>query len=309
MEAWVLDTFGRGFARHFFRPYNEKFWRRPLKELTAEWAAWSIPVPTPEEILRGAKGEEMKGFGYNTKILYPKEQGIRILPDFLFSRLGNTERVHLNTRAVSVEAGKRRVRFDDSREMEYPWLVSSIPLDRLAAMIEDAPEQVKKAAASLKRVNVYGLNVGLKGSFGHHHHWIYFPEDRFVFYRVGYISNYAPSMAPEGYCSLTAEVALRPEERIGEGLMDRVLNDLCQAGIVKNLKDVVLTKPIHIDPGYVVFDADRQAALPKLYDFLMENRIIPVGRYGTWNYMGMEDSILHGLQAADWIRKEGRAGA
>ena len=38
------------------------------------------------------------------------------------------------------------------------------------------------------------------------------------------------------------------------------------------------------------------------------HRIMPVGRYGTWNYMGMEDSILHGIQAAGFLKGRAAAG-
>jgi len=75
MEIWVDNAFGAGFTKHFFKPYNEKFWRRPLKELTAEWAVWSIPRPSLEEVVRGALGLEKKSFGYNSDILYPKRGG------------------------------------------------------------------------------------------------------------------------------------------------------------------------------------------------------------------------------------------
>jgi hypothetical protein len=29
--------------------------------------------------------------------------------------------------------------------------------------------------------------------------------------------------------------------------------------------------------------------------------VIPIGRYGTWDYLAMEDSLVHGRQAARWI--------
>jgi protoporphyrinogen oxidase len=308
METWVLNTFGPGFARHFFTPYNEKFWQRPLKELTAEWASWSVPVPDLEEVLRGAMGTEEKRFGYNTEFLYPKRGGIRVLPDSLAQAMGHGDRVHLGKEAVSIEAQGSRVRFRDGEEASFQWLVSSIPLNRLVSMIQDAPEEVQKAATSLKSLAVYGVNVGLEGDLGHDRHWTYFPERDYVFYRVGYISNYAPGMAPEGHCSLTAEVTRRPEEGKEPDLEDRVIQDLTRAGMIKGARQVELIHTMRLDPAYVVFDRERQAALPLLFDYLMKHRIMPVGRYGTWNYMGMEDSLLHGIQAASRIKAEGSAG-
>lgn len=308
MESWVLETFGTGFAEHFFRPYNEKFWRRPLKELTAEWAWWSIPVPKLAEVIRGALALEVKGFGYNTNVLYPKEGGIRLLPETLFDRLEEGAPVHLGRRAVSLEAGARKVRFQDGEEVAFESLVSSIPLNRLVGLIEDAPAEVRDAASRLESVSVFGVNVGFKGGFDHEKHWTYFPEEDYVFYRIGFISNYSPSMAPEGHASLTAEVARRPDEPVDDDLEDKVLEDLVRAGLLKEKKDAVFVDTLRIDPAYVVFNKARQAALPLIYEYLMRNKIIPVGRYGTWNYLGMEDSILHGIQAAGRIMADASAG-
>jgi protoporphyrinogen oxidase len=308
MEQWVMRTFGEGFARHFFRPYNEKFWRRPLREMTAEWAAWSIPVPDLEDVKRGAEALSAKPFGYNTSILYPRKGGIRILPDALHGALGEDAPIRLGKRAEAVHAGSRTVRFEGGEETSFDWLVSSIPLDRLAAMIEDAPDEIREAGASLQSVAVHGVNVGIAGAHGHDSHWTYFPGDDYLFYRLGYPSNYSPAMAPEGHASITAEITRRADEDPIPDLEGKVVDELVRCGAIKRARDVVLTQTMRLDPAYVIFDPARQAALPALYDYLMRHRILPVGRYGTWNYMGMEDSILHGIQAADHLKGRAVAG-
>jgi len=310
---WVRDNLGEGFVRHFLAPYNEKFWRRPLSDLTAEWALWSVPVPSLEEVLRGALGLGKKQFGYNTSIHYPKSGGIQVLPDAMVSALGKGSgtvagggggAVRLNKRAVSVNAGARTVRFSDGEEASYDRLVSSIPLDNLVGMIEDAPADVKKAASGLKSVSVHAVNLGVKGNPNPDLHWTYFPGGDYLFYRIGSQSNYSPAMAPEGCSSLTAEVTRQPDEPPIEGLEDSVIEQLVSCALLKSRRDVLFTDTIRIKKAYVVFDEQRQAALPLIFDYLVSRGIIPVGRYGTWNYMGMEDSILHGVQTARMLEQE-----
>src|SRR5579871_3057634 len=80
---WVLKTFGSGIAKHFMLPYNEKFWKLDLREVTADWVSWSIPKPTLEEVVNGALGLTNKGIGYNPKFIYPKTGGIDCLPQAL----------------------------------------------------------------------------------------------------------------------------------------------------------------------------------------------------------------------------------
>ncbi|GAH53487.1 unnamed protein product, partial [marine sediment metagenome] len=61
---WVIKTFGHGFAKHFFFPYNSKVFMTPLKELTADWIAPYVPQPGLEEVIYGAVTEQKKLFGY-----------------------------------------------------------------------------------------------------------------------------------------------------------------------------------------------------------------------------------------------------
>ncbi|MCX5867412.1 MAG: NAD(P)-binding protein, partial [Proteobacteria bacterium] len=44
-QEWIYRKFGKGIAKHFMIPFNQKFWRVPLTGLTREWAEWSIPQP------------------------------------------------------------------------------------------------------------------------------------------------------------------------------------------------------------------------------------------------------------------------
>ena len=41
-------------------PYNAKLWQYPLERLTTEWCAPFVPLPNPEEVLKGAYGGKGK---------------------------------------------------------------------------------------------------------------------------------------------------------------------------------------------------------------------------------------------------------
>src|SRR5471030_987103 len=76
LGSWVLRTFGNGFAKHFFFPYNEKLWTVTPDVLTAEWVAPFVPKPSIQEVITGAFSDQTKKFGYNASFYYPKEGGI-----------------------------------------------------------------------------------------------------------------------------------------------------------------------------------------------------------------------------------------
>jgi hypothetical protein len=53
-----------------------------------------------------------------------------------------------------------------------------------------------------------------------------------------------------------------------------------------------------LDPAYVLFDGHRGKAVGLLTRELRRRRVFPAGRYGAWDYYGMEKSISDGLRAA-----------
>jgi hypothetical protein len=53
-----------------------------------------------------------------------------------------------------------------------------------------------------------------------------------------------------------------------------------------------------LDPAYVVFDHAREAAVRFLREHLRRKGILTAGRYGSWDYNGMEASMADGIRAA-----------
>src|SRR5207245_11635760 len=118
----------------------------------------SVPRPTLEEVLNGALGITNRAFGYNPSFLYPRQGGIRQLPESFVPHLHN---LHLNRKAVEVCLRERTVRFNDDRIYAYDALVSTIPLPHLLHIIRDLPDEVRKAGESLRYISVYDANLGV----------------------------------------------------------------------------------------------------------------------------------------------------
>src|SRR3989338_10870985 len=50
-EDFIYKHFGKGFAKHFMIPYNQKLWGVHPKYMTAEWGERFIPIPKKEDVL------------------------------------------------------------------------------------------------------------------------------------------------------------------------------------------------------------------------------------------------------------------
>lgn len=298
---WTIATFGEGFAHHFFLRYNEKNFATDLASISAEWVSWAVPKPNLEDVLRGALGSNRKTFGYNPRFRYPMGGGIRRLPEAM-ARALPAETVRTREKIVAIDARNKRARFEDGGTVEYDTLVATNPLPELIAMIDDLPLEVREAAKRLRWCGVVSFNFGVRGALGHDRHWVYYPESKYSFYRAGFPSNLAPDMAPSGRYSLCAEVAYPGGTTLDPAIsIARVRDQLIHAGALPADAEIEVENSLDLPYAYVLFDEARRDALPILFDALLERDIVPVGRYGAWDYLSMETTILQGKETAEWL--------
>jgi protoporphyrinogen oxidase len=302
-QDWILDVFGAGFAKHFFVPYNTKLWRRKLDEVTGDWVSWSIPRPELGDVLRGAITTTDKAFGYNPEFLYPRDGGIDHLPRAMAAHLP-PDIIRLGTAAVELDAGSGAVRLDDGTTVTADSVLTSIPLPQLVALTTDLPADLVEAAGRLRHISVRAVNLGVRGEPIHAEpQWVYFPEPDVPFYRLGQPTALTPAMAPQGHHSFILEQAFRPDEddEGPEASQQAAIDGLLRKGFLRSADDVVHARVIDIPEAYVVFNRDRREVLPALMRWYVERGVIPMGRYGAWDYLSMEDSLRHGRQAAAWV--------
>ncbi|HLH32922.1 MAG TPA: FAD-dependent oxidoreductase [Terriglobia bacterium] len=296
---WVNRTFGSGIAKHFMLPYNEKFWKQDLRTITSDWVSWSIPKPSLEEVVNGALGLTNKGMGYNPKFIYPKHGGIDCLPQALARPV---KRIQMNESVAGIDPRKKCIRMTSGREETYDCLVSTLPLPVMFGMLSDTPEPLVANAKRLHAISVLNINLGIDRPNISDQHWIYFPEDQYVFSRVGFPMNFSKAVAPEGTSSMYIEITHQPSEKMNvDEMFERSIRDLQKCGVLRSDDRVLTRHVLDIRYAYVVFDEHRQTHLQALVDYLESRDIFTAGRYGRWDYYSMEDSILSGKAAAEKI--------
>ena len=296
---WVLRTFGQGIAKHFMLPYNEKFWKQDLRNITSDWVSWSIPKPTLEEVVNGALGLTNKGMGYNPKFIYPKNGGIDCLPQALARPV---KKVYTNQTVEYIDPKKKYVRLASGMEEPYDFLISTLPLPLAYRMLKDTPDDLKFDAQRLNAISILNINIGIDRPHVSDQHWIYFPEDQYVFSRVGFPMNFSKSVAPEGTSSIYIEITHPANESPNvEEAYERSIQDLQKCGLLRPGDRILTRHVLDIKYAYVVFDDHRQAHVQSLIDYLESRDIYTAGRYGRWEYFSMEDSILSGKKAAEAV--------
>lgn len=291
-EDFCLRHFGEAISAAFMIPYNTKLMGVHPREISAAWCDRFVPKPALDDVLRGAFGVETRALGYNTTFFVPR-LGMGELVEALAERAAPPE---LSVDVQAIETATRTITVDGARA-HYHSLVSSIPLPRLVELCTDAPEAVRSAARRLRATRLHYLDVALNTPCEKPWHWVYVPEPRLPFYRVGCYSNFSPAMAPVGKACLYVELASREEPRLAD-ILPEVARGLIELGMIRAPEAIRFARLRHIDPAYVLYDPARAPALETIMPWLASAGIASIGRYGAWEYSAMEDAIRAGLRAA-----------
>jgi protoporphyrinogen oxidase len=141
------------------------------------------------------------------------------------------------------------------------------------------------------------LNVALEGKLKQPDHWIYIPELKWPVYRIGSFSNAMPSMAPEGCSNLYVELSDRttPVDK----LMPIIRKLLLEMDLIDADQKIRYIQERRIQNAYVIYDFHYVENRQVLHQWLNQQEIFSIGRYGDWNYSSMEDALIDGLNLVE----------
>lgn len=301
---WILNNFGEGMTKYFYIPYNEKLWKFPLNEMNYDRIEKYIPKISLEELLDNFLGIVRKDYGYNINFYYPKSGGIKSLA---YSLLRDESLLNLNLEVIRIKSHENELilrNTNNSKEtiLQYNKLISTIPILKLLNLIEDVPSGIKKDLKALQYISLLCINYALKNRIKTDKHWIYFPEKEFPFHRIGFPPNFSPNMVPRSRSSLYAEISYNPKEEIDiPSISKEILNSLFGLDLINKRDKILFEYPLQIPYAYVIYkkNTNYNSIFTKINEFLKSFNIYSIGRFGSWDYLNMEDVILEGKMTAE----------
>ena len=302
-KEWIYATFGDGIAKYFMVPFNEKCWSIDLSRMSIGWIKDRVLQPKIEEVLHGALTDQRKGFGPNAKFWYPQRGGIESLPRGFLPFL-DEERIHFQKEIVEVSIKDKTVRVSDGEVVAYDRLVSTLPLPRLLSLITDLPDTYREIKGRLEYNTIWGVNFGINRPRISEKHWIYYPEKEFLFHRISFPMNFHSSLAPPETSSITVEVAKsrhKPVDR--DTLVKNVIRDLKKTPFLNSEDEIISQSVLELTPAYVIYHIEHREDVDATKQFLLENGIYACGRFGDWEYLNMDHSILSGKRAAEYFNE------
>jgi protoporphyrinogen oxidase len=289
MAEWLEQSFGHTLTEKFFAPFHELYTAGLWKQVVPQ-DGYKSPVDAALAI-RGASGKT-PAVGYNTGYLYPQE-GLGTLAH----RLAKRGQIQYHKQAARIHLGRKEVEFTDGSGVFYDALVVTLPLDKTVEMtglkVDERPDPY---------TSVLVLNIGAqRGPRCPDEHWLYVPESRAGFHRVGFYSNVDETFLP--VCSRNSKnrVSIYVERAYAAGskpaadaiaaYIEATSVELKQWGFIQNVEVV---DPTWVEVAYT-WSWPGSRWRNKALQLLGEHDLMMVGRYGRWIFQGIADSLRDGL--------------
>ena len=295
---WIDWRMGKGFARHFMVPYNEKIWKCDLRTMASDWVAGRVPEAPIEDIVKSAVGIDTEGYTHQSVFWFPKHGGFETMVRGTVAGGGFT--LHCGTPVQRVE--RKGAGYAVNGEA-FDLVVNTVPLPQIESAFVDIPEPVRADIRELRPISLINLMIGVKLDEPLPPlSWIYLPfAEQGPTNRVTYFSNYSPHNAPAGHGSFLAEVTHRGELRPDAAWLRDTVAALGRAGILRP-EQVVLTEWCNNEYAYIYQGLAFQQRIGRVRKWFDDSGYLTFGRFGRYEYHNSDQCIARAMQVHQHIR-------
>ncbi|MCI5789118.1 MAG: FAD-dependent oxidoreductase [Tenericutes bacterium] len=291
----LYGKFGKSIVEKFLKPYNEKLYATDLKNLDVDAMGRFFPYADKEAIIKNMKKQEVNS--YNSSFLYPKNGAfsfIKVLYDNL-----DKEKILLNSTIIEINTKKKYAVLSTGEKIEYEYLINTMPLNKFLELLGGYEELIDKM--SYNKVLVFNLGFDKPSPLCKKEHWLYIPDQKTNYYRVGFYNN----ILGQDKLSMYIEIGYGKNQKIDKKEIDKqlklTLKNLEKDNIISKDMKLVDYESIIMDPAYVHIETETTKKIEKAKEKLEKNSIYTIGRYGAWIYNSMEDSMVAAKELAEKI--------
>jgi protoporphyrinogen oxidase len=246
------------------------------------------------EILFGAFTDNTPNTYYTKEMRYPEKGGFKA---FIQGLIDESD-IRTGHAAVRIDSDARTVSFSDGTTVVYNQLVSTLPLPVLARLM-GAHAEVMSAASRLVATSSDLVSIGID-SPKELPLWLYIYDQDILASRVHSPSRKSPDNVPSGCTLLQFEIYTRGTE--SRFTKEQVLENTRFALGRLRLCDPAQGRACdhrRLEHGNVIFyrtmESDRAAVLA----YSAEHNIDSCGRFGKWDYLWSNQSLVSGYEALD----------
>lgn len=280
-EEFLKYRFGDTLYRLYFKPYNEKVWRRDLKNVPLSWLEGKLPMPTVQEMIYNNINQVKEKKFVHSTFWYEKQNGSQFIADKLAEGLDicyNSE----------IERIKR---------VSEGWLINGEYFDsvvfcgnikHLHKMIDGV--DLSEYVAEIEALEYHGTTSVFCEITQNPYSWIYLPDNRYDSHRIICTGNFASSNNAQNKMTATVEFT----------------DEISKEDIVEQLKRIPMS-PIYLDHyynkyTYPIQDANTRNMIAALKCRLSKERFYFTGRFADWEYYNMDVAMGAAIDLCKFLR-------
>ena len=294
---WLVSKYGYYFADNYPSIYTKKYWTVDPKMLETKWVGKRMYTPTIREMLFGAFEKRTKNVHYSNGVRYPITGGfeafIRNLEDEANARCGDA--------VTQIDIKKKIIVTEKGETISYSSLVNTIPLPELVKIIDGVPDGVSNSAQKLFCTSLILISMYVKGEFRHNYPAFYIYDEDILPSRVFSTNQY--SDLRDGHRAIQAEVyysKFKPLQKSIDEIRDQTISQLIDMEVFdkEDLEEV----DVKVFPyANIIFTPDIYENRARILSYLEENDIYCAGRFGLWDYLWSDQTIISAIELVEKI--------
>ena len=280
-EEFLIQRFGKSLYELYFRPYNEKVWKRNLKKVPLSWLEGKLPMPTVNEIIfNNINKVKEKEFVHST-FYYEKNNGSQHIANKLAIGI-NIEYNH---------------EIKDIKQVDGKWYIDSEIFDIVVfcGNIKELPtilndDILSKYSKEIENLEYHGTTSVFCHIEKNPYSWIYMPSDEYRAHRIICTGNFAESNNAEGRFTATIEFT----------------DYISEVDIKENLKKIPFA-PRYITHKYNKYTypiqfSDTRNIIKDIKDTLEKKQFFMTGRFVDWEYYNMDVAMDAAMKTCESIK-------
>ena len=303
-EEAIIALYGKRLYEIMFREYTTRFWGIPPSRISPLFVEKRMPGINAVESLKramrriGLAGKE--SLGRTTVIGSPKMYTTSRGVGAVFERMAEAVaagggRVLTSAELLTVHRSEGRIRSvtfrhgGEQHTLPCDLLISTIPVNRLAARLDPTPPPSVRTAAErlgFRALLVTGILARPRRRLGAL--FTYFPGR--TFHRVAEVAPPAAKVAPPGCVLFLAETTCEKGDEVWNDpapVMKRVVEELVEEGLVER-EGILETHPFRTAEAYPKYFIGFESDLHIIHEHLAGlDNLVTAGRQGSFRFARM----------------------
>ncbi len=301
-KEWLYNQYGHFIAEKFPLKYTRKYWATDADELSTNWIGNRMKKIDIEDILLGSFTNDTGNNYYADKMRYPKNNGYM---SFL-EPLRKGANIEFNKKVTQIDTNNKVLTINNKEEIKYDHLISSIPITEMVELVKNVPDEIKTYGKGLNYTSIILASIGFDCEDIYDYLWYYIYDKDILASRIYSPSIKSVNNSPDGFSSIQMEIYFnekRPDFSLKkEDIRENVYYTLKKLGYpLDAIKFIDIRTQKY---GNVIFDHGMEKRRDKIKNYLENEGIKLIGRFGEWGYLWSDQSLMSGIRGAKVVRRE-----